>query len=103
MEAEKFRLKLLADEMGENTVRRHCGRAKQFFNAACKRDLVAKNPFSCIVSKVKGNPSRFYYLTLDDAAKILEACPDLEWRLIFALSAFRRPAVSFRAPGSASG
>lgn len=87
-DAEKFRLKLLADGMGENTVRRHCGRAKQFFTAAMKRDLVAKNPFSGIVSNVRGNPSRFYYLTVDDAAKILDGCPDLEWRLIFALSRF---------------
>jgi hypothetical protein len=37
---------------------------------------------------VKSNKERSYYLTRDDAAKVLEACPDAEWRLIFALSRF---------------
>lgn len=87
-DAEQFRTMLLDEGMAENTTRRHCGRAKQFWNAAIRKDFVAKNPFVDIVSNVKGNPSRFYYLTAEDAAKVLEACPDAEWRLIFALSRF---------------
>lgn len=87
-DAEQFRSMLLKECMAENTTRRLCGRAKQFFNAAIRLDLVTKNPFVNVVSNVKGNPSRFYFLTADDAKKVLDACPDAQWRLIFALSRF---------------
>lgn len=87
-DADKFRLWLVGQELAENTVRRLCGRAKQFFRAAMRRKLVAENPFADLVSAVRGNPSRFYFVTRNEAAKVLDACPDAEWRLLFALSRF---------------
>lgn len=87
-DADKFRLWLVGQGLAENTVRRLCGRAKQFFRAAMRRKLVTTNPFADLVSAVKGNPSRFYFVTRDMAAKVLEACPDAEWRLLFALARF---------------
>jgi len=37
---------------------------------------------------VKPNPGRFYFVTRDEAEKVLEASPDAQWRLLFALSRF---------------
>jgi integrase len=37
---------------------------------------------------VKANPSRFYFVSKEDAKKVLDACPDAEWRLIFTLARF---------------
>jgi hypothetical protein len=37
---------------------------------------------------VQGNKTREYFLSHRDAEKILEACPDTQWRLIFALARF---------------
>ncbi|MBI2826534.1 MAG: tyrosine-type recombinase/integrase [Planctomycetia bacterium] len=50
--------------------------------------MVTENPFAELVSAVRGNPSRFYFVTRDDSAKVLDACPDAEWRLLFALARF---------------
>ena len=37
---------------------------------------------------VRANPSRFYFITREEAQKVLDACPDAQWRLLFALSRF---------------
>jgi integrase len=74
---------------GENTVRRRCGRAKQFFRAAARKKLIAESPFGDMKDcKVNGNRERDYFVSLADAQKVLDACPDTQWRLLFALSRY---------------
>jgi len=87
-DADQYRQDLLS-RLGENTARRHCGRAKQFFRAALRKRLIAENPFGDMKAcSVRANPSRFYFLTREDAEKVLNACPDAQWRVLFALSRF---------------
>jgi integrase len=75
--------------LGQNTIRRHCGRAKQFFRAAVRRKLITENPFDDMKDcQVRANRERDYFVTRDEAAKVLEACPDAEWQLIFALARY---------------
>lgn len=62
--------------------------AKQFFHAARRAGLVTANPFGDIKAGSMANPARMYYLTREDAQKIIAACPDAEWRLIVALARF---------------
>ncbi len=69
-----------------NTVRRRCGRAKQFFRAAARKKLIAESPFADMKDcKVSGNAERFYFVPQADAEKVLLACPDNQWRALFAL------------------
>ena len=87
-DADQFRIFLL-DQLAENTVRRNCGRAKQFFRAAQRSRLIAENPFADMRGcGVKANPSRFHFITREEAQKVLDACPDAQWRLIFVLARF---------------
>ena len=75
--------------LSSNTVARRCGMAKQFFRDALRRRLIAENPFDGMKGcMVKGNAAREYFITRDEAAAVLNACPDWQWRLIFALSRF---------------
>jgi len=87
-DADAFRLALLGKGLADNTVRRHCGRARQFFRAAIRRELVHRNPFDDMKCAVGANPDRLYFVSGEEAEKALAACPDAEWRLIFALSRF---------------
>jgi integrase len=81
--------KTIKGKLGPNTVRRQCGRARQLFRAALKRRLIASNPFGEMKGiTVQANTERFYFVSRDDAAKVLAACPDAQWRLLFALSRF---------------
>ncbi len=75
--------------LGENTVRRHCGRAKQLFRAALRKRLIAENPFADMKNcAVQANKSREHFVTREVADKVLAACPDLQWRLIFSLARY---------------
>jgi len=94
-EADEFRRQLRRPKkeggagLGENTARRICGRSRQFFRAAQRNRLIAENPFAdmtCIT--VQANRQRDYFITREDAAKVLDACPDSQWRLLFALSRY---------------
>lgn len=87
-DADAFRLALLGKGLGENTIRRMCGRARQFFHAAVRRELIQRNPFDGMKCAVGANPERLYFVSRADADKVLAACPDAEWRLIFALSRY---------------
>jgi len=87
-DADDFRRNLL-QRLGDNTVRRQCGRAKQFFRAAVRKRLICENPFGDMKGcGVQANRSRDYFISRQETAVVLEACPDAEWRLIFALSRF---------------
>lgn len=75
--------------LSDNTVRRRCGIAKQFFRDAVRRRMITENPFGEMKKiSVQANRSRDYFVTREDAAKVLNACPDAQWRLLFALSRF---------------
>ncbi len=84
-DADGFRAFLYRQGQAENTVRRYCGLAKQFFRAALRRRMIDENPFGDQVAAVRGNAAKFHFITREDAGKILAACPDHQWRMIFAL------------------
>lgn len=69
----------------ENTLRRRCGRARQFFKAAIKAKLIDANPFDGMPVTVSGSKDKARFITEVESQKILKACPDLQWRLIFSL------------------
>ena len=65
--------------------------AKQFFRDALHRRLIAENPFDGMKDcMVNGNPKHVnnFITPNEKAAAVLEACPDAQWRLLFALSRF---------------
>ncbi len=75
--------------LAESTARRHSGRAKQFFKAAIRRKLLVENPFADLVCRVRGSDDdRLYFVTRAETAKVLAACPNNQWQLVFALSRF---------------
>ncbi len=73
------------EEQAENTMRRRCGRARQFFAAAIKAKLIDENPFEGMSVTVNGSTDKERFITEAESQKILKACPDLQWRLIFSL------------------
>jgi integrase len=75
--------------LGDNTSRRHCGRAKQFFAFALRKEFIRRNPFAGLKDcRVRENRERDHFVSRDVAYAVLEACPDTEWRLLFALCRF---------------
>lgn len=78
----------LKEKFAKATIGRTIRRAKQFFQAAIDAEIISKNPFAKIKSPSQVNDARKFFVTLETAYKVLDACPDAEWRLLFALSRF---------------
>ncbi len=88
-EAEDWIASMKRGELGDNTIRRHVGRARQIFKAAIRRGVYRlANPFEGISATVRGDKSRMFFVTREMADKLIEACPDAEWRLLVALSRY---------------
>src|SRR5262249_5867412 len=79
-----FLRKKYADATAGRTVKR----AKQFFRAAVRAKMIAENPFADVKPPSEVNEERKHYVGRDVAEAVLEACPDHEWKLIFALSRY---------------
>jgi integrase len=58
------------------------------FKAAMRRGLIHSNSFSELATTVQANPEKFRFVTHDEMAAIFNACPDHQWRLIFALARY---------------
>ncbi|MFA8021121.1 site-specific integrase, partial [Bremerella cremea] len=71
-----------------NTIRKRVANAKLFFEDAVARELIPANPFKPLRGAVGTNRERDHFVTLETIEKVLDACPDAEWRLIVALSRF---------------
>lgn len=88
--AAEFRVFLKTEAgLSENTVRRMSGMARQFFGVAVEGDLIAKNPFRKLTSKVgSSHESRKCFVTAETITRVIEACPDAEWRLLVGLARY---------------
>jgi integrase len=70
------------------TVAMHVKKARQFFADAVDRELVDETPLKGIKAGSMANADRQEYVAVADLLKVIEACPDAEWKLIFALARF---------------
>lgn len=86
-DAEKWGL-WLAARYAPATVGRSVRRARQFFKFAVKCELIPANPFMEVRAPAQVNPARAYFIPREAAARVLAACPNDEWRFMFALSRF---------------
>lgn len=73
-------------KLAENTARRRCGHARQFFAAAMREGLVDRNPFAAVSVTVGAASGKHRYITADETKRILDACPCQDWRTIVALA-----------------
>jgi len=88
-EAEAFR-RWLEPRLSVATVNRVVKRCKQLFSHAVRSRLLDRSPFAYVRGGVVGGTShdRRHFVTREEIAAVLEACPDHEWRLLVALSRF---------------
>ena len=74
--------------LSPNTVKKRISNTKTLFQDAVNRKLTQSNPFSELKSTVGANRDRDYFVTREETYKVINACPDAEWRLIVALARF---------------
>ncbi len=80
--------------LGDNTVRRRTGVARQIFNTAIRWKLITENPFTGMATTVRANLERREFVTWPDILKVIEKAPGDEWKALIAfvrLTACRVP------------
>ena len=78
----------MAKKFAPATVSVDLRRAKQYFKAAVRRKLIAENPFENLKCGSQANPSRLHFVTQETIETVIAACPNNDWRLIFALARY---------------
>jgi len=86
-DADRFAVHLKA-RCAPATAGRTIKHARQFFKAACRRGLAELNPFATVKAPGQKNAARGFHVDRETTRRLLEACPDYEWRLIVALTRY---------------
>src|SRR5688572_23966648 len=88
LDADKWRQWMKADGLADSTISRRVKHARQMFKRAVKWRLIRENPFADVVAGSQSNKARQYFITREDAQRVLDKCPDTQWKLLFALSRY---------------
>ncbi len=88
-DAKRWRSEMLKSK-ADNTVRRSIGIARQFMQHAIEARLIETNPFKApgLASNVRRNEKRMHFVSRDVVERVLNACPDAQWRLMFTLARY---------------
>ncbi len=86
--ADEWRQAMKDGGLAEATISKRVKLARQICKQAVRWKMLTENPFTDVKAGSQMNKARQFFITLPNAQKVLDACPDAEWRLIFALSRF---------------
>ena len=88
-DAEKYQVFLKVQEkLSDATIARDCKRCREIFDYAKKSRIIKENPFASLKLPSQENKERMFTITPEMATKVLDACPSLEWKLIFAMARY---------------
>ena len=78
----------LKREYAEATAARTIKRIRQFFAAAMRARLITENPLSHIKPGAMDNRERLFFITREMTQRLIDACPNAQWRCLIALCRF---------------
>lgn len=88
LEAERWKQSMLDAGLAHATVSKRVKTARQIFRCGVKWQMLAANPFEEVRAGAQVNRERLRFITREKIQKVIDACPDAEWRLIVALSRY---------------
>ena len=87
-DAAKWRQSMRAEGLAAATISKRVKTARQFFKFAVEWEWLDKNRFLKVKAGKQSNAARQFFVSRDDTQRILDKCPDAEWRAIVALSRY---------------
>jgi len=85
--AEEYSRWLLR-QVAATTAQKECQIAAQFFRHAYRKEIITRNPFDGVSVGTSTNDERLVFVPRDIVTKVMEACPDWQWRTVVALARF---------------
>jgi len=86
--ADDFKQWLVGRKLAPTTIHKRLQVARSFFKAMRRRKLIVENPFDGVSAPATGIQDRQRFITRDEIARVLDACPNKHWRCIVALARF---------------
>ena len=63
-------------------------RAKEYLDAAHRHRLIQENPFADLTCGAQTNEERIEFIDRETIDRVIAACPDIDWQLIFAFARY---------------
>lgn len=86
--ADDFKQWLVGRKLAPTTIHKRLQVARSFFHAMRRRKLIDENPFEGVNVAAAGIKDRQRFVTREEVALVLAACPDHHWRCIVALARY---------------
>ncbi len=86
-DADRYKLHLVGKKLAPMTVRKRLQFATMIFRAAQRHRIISESPFVDVSIKAS-MPNRERFITVEETQKLLDACPNADWRAIVALSRY---------------
>ena len=80
--AEKWRQWQKGVGLADSTIARRVKSARQMFRVAVRWKLIGENPFTDVRAGSMANKARQHFIDRDVAQRVIDACPNAEWRLL---------------------
>lgn len=87
-DADDFKQYLIGRGLAPTTIHKRLQVARSFFLAMRRRKLIPENPFDGVRAAAAGIKDRQRFVTREEIALVLDACPDHHWRTIVALARY---------------
>ena len=88
LDCDRWRQAMRDAGLAEATISKRVKTARQIFRHGMRWKMQAENPFADVKAGSQTNKARMYFVSRDDAQKVLDACSDAQWKLLFALSRY---------------
>jgi integrase len=81
------------ETLGDNTVRRRTGVARQIFATAVRWGLIRSNPFDGLATTVRENRERQHFVRWQDIVRVIDHAPTQQWKSLIAFCRLAGPRV----------
>ena len=78
----------LLTQLAPATAHKECQIAAQFFRHAFRKGLIERNPFNGVTVGKATNDERRVFVPRDVIQRVLDKCPNWQWRLVVALARY---------------
>ena len=78
----------LLKQLASATAQKECQIAAQFFRHAYRKGFIDKNPFEGVSVGRATNDDRRVFVSREVTQRVLDQCPDWQWRLVVALARY---------------
>ena len=78
----------LLKQVAPTTAQKECQIAAQFFRHAFRKKRITENPFVGVTVGTATNDERRVFVSREVVSKVLNACPNWQWRTVVALARF---------------